>query len=71
MLDSSVKITNTKSVVGFDPQTSLPSKKLQIDFMVGTHGPFTITTTQDQFTPEYLETETGKVVSTLRSVGAI
>lgn len=71
MLDPSVKIVNSKTVVGFDPKTALPLRVIQVDFTVGTHGPFTITTPSDQFTPEYLEQETGKVVSTLRTAGAI
>lgn len=71
MLDPLVKITNTKNVVGFDPRTLLPLRVIQIDFTVGDHGPFTITTPMDHFTPEYLEQETGKIVATLRAAGAV
>lgn len=71
MLDPSVKITNTQTIVGFDPHTTLPTRVIRVDYTVGTHGPFTITTPADHFTPEYLEMETGKTVATLRAVGAI
>lgn len=71
MLDPSVKIINTKTIVGFDPKTTLPSRVVQVDFNVGNHGPFTITTPMEHFTPEYLEAETGKVVNTLRAAGAL
>lgn len=71
MLDPSVKIVNTKSLVGFDSKTALPLRVIQVDFTVGSHGPFTITTPSDHFTEAYLEQETGKIVSTLRAAGAI
>lgn len=71
MLDPSVKIVNTKSLVGFDSKTALPLRVIQVDFTVGSHGPFTITTPSDQFTEAYLEQETGKIVQTLRAAGAL
>lgn len=71
MLDQNVKIVNTKSLVGFDSRTALPLRVIQVDFTVGTHGPFTITTPTDNFNEAYLEQETGKIVQTLRAAGAI
>lgn len=71
MLNSNVKIVNSKSVVGFDPRTALPLRVIQVDFTVGTHGPFTVTTPMENFNEAYLEQETGKVVETLRAAGVI
>jgi len=71
MQDKLVKITNVRSVVGFDPTTLLPSKQVQITYTVGTHGPFTHVTTEDKFTPEYVEKVVNATAATLRAAGAV
>ena len=70
-MDALVKITESRSVTGFDPKTLLPSKHIQTTFTVGDHGPFVITTPPDHFTPEYVDQVTGKTADTLRASGAL
>ncbi len=71
MVDKDVKITNVRSVVGFDPVTLFPSKQVQITYMVGTHGPFTHVTAEKDLTAEYIEQVTGKTAEALRQSGAL
>lgn len=71
MLDPLVKVTGSQTVVGFDPKTLLPQRVIQWTFMVGTHGPFTETTPADNFTEQYIEQVTGRIVQTLRAAGAL
>ncbi len=71
MVDPAVKVTNVRNVTGFDPVTLLPSRQVQITYSVGDHGPFTHVTTEEKFTPEYVEQVTGKMVQTLRATGAL
>ena len=71
MLDAAVKILSVKSATGADPKTLLPTDHIVTTYNVGSHGPFTITTPKENFTHEYLAEETGKMVQTLRSAGAI
>lgn len=71
MLDSAVKITRVYTTSGVDPKTLLPSDHIVTEFSVGTHGPFTISTPKENFTHDYLAEETGKIVHTLRTSGAI
>ena len=72
MIDPLVKITDTRSVTGLDPRTLFPVKAKQITYTVGpNHGPYTLVTPDEQFTAQYIEDETNKVVKTLRDVGAI
>lgn len=71
MLDPAVKITRTSGATGFDPVTLLPTKNVVVTYMVGDHGPFTLTTPANDFTAEYVERETSKQAATLRALGAI
>lgn len=71
MLDPLVKVTDSKTVVGFDPKSLLPVRVVQWSFTVGSHGPFTETTPTDQFTEQYIEQVTGRIVQTLRATGAV
>lgn len=71
MLDKDVKIQNVRNLTGFDPNTLLPTRQVQVTYMVGTHGPFILITPADHFTEAYLEVETGKIVTTLRNSGAL
>lgn len=71
MVDQAVRVTSSRSVTGFDPVTLLPVRVTQWTFTVGTHGPFTRVTPDQDFTAEYIERETQKVVDTLRATGAI
>jgi len=70
-MDKAVVIDHTQTVVGFDPYTLLPARKVQVTYHVSTHGPFTLITPEDKFNAEYLETETGKTAATLRAAGAL
>lgn len=71
MLDPAVKVTNVRNVTGFDPQTLLPSRQVQITYTVGDHGPFIHTTPADHFDQAYLEAVTQKTADTLRNSGVI
>lgn len=71
MLDPLVKVTDSRTVTGFDSRTLLPKQVTQWTFTIGEHGPFIRTTPDADFTPEYVEAETQKVVNTLRATGAI
>jgi hypothetical protein len=71
MLDPAVKVISTKTVLGFDPDTLLPSRNIQVTYKVGTQGPFILVTPADRFNEQYLEQETGKVVTTLRNSGIL
>ena len=71
MLDPLVKIDHVQNITGFDPQTLLPTRQVQVTYHIGTHGPFLLVTPQASFGEEYLEKETGKVVATLRAAGAL
>jgi len=71
MLDALVKVQNIRNVTGFDPNTMLPTRQVQVTYMVGTRGPFVLVTPDDQFNEAYLEAETGKVVTTLKNTGII
>jgi len=72
MLDPLVKIASSQSVTGIDPRTLLPVRVTQWTFTVGeSHGPYTRTTPDADFTAQYIEDETNKVVKTLRDTGAI
>lgn len=70
-MDPLVKITKVQNVVGFDPTTLLPSRQVQVTYTVGTHGPFTLVTPMHDFTQDYVERETQKVVDVLRATGAL
>lgn len=71
MLDPLVKVTNVRSVTGFDPTTLLPSRQVQVTYTVGEHGPFVLVTPQDHFNEQYLEQETGKTLAVLRNTGVV
>ena len=71
MLDPAVKIDHVQHITGFDQNTLLPTQRTQVTYHVGSHGPFQLITTPDKFNEQYLETETGKTVATLRSAGAL
>jgi hypothetical protein len=70
-MDPAVKITRVASVVGFDPLTTLPSKNVQVTYMIGDHGPFVLITPEKEFTQEYVDAETTKRANTLRALGAL
>ncbi len=71
MVDPLVKITNVKDAVGLDPTTLLPTRTKVVTYMVGTQGPFTLTTPAHDFTADYVQRETQREVDTLRAIGAL
>ncbi len=71
MLDPSVKVVSSRSTTVLDATTLLPRQETVWTFMVGTHGPFSRSTPNDNFTAAYIEVETQKVVDTLRAAGAL
>ena len=72
MLDPLVTITDTRSVTGIDPRTLLPMRVTQWTFTIGpNHGPYVRTTPDAEFTAQYVEDETNKVLKTLRDLGVI
>lgn len=71
MLDANVKIQRVNSVVGFDPVTTLPSKNIQVTYMIGDHGPFVLITPEKEFSDAYVEAETTKRANQLRALGAL
>lgn len=71
MLDPAVKIIRIAGAVGFDPVTLLPSKNEVVTYMVGEHGPFTLTTTAAEFSPQYVEDNTRKKAEQLRTLGLV
>jgi hypothetical protein len=70
-LDPAVKVISVKHVVGFDPDTLLPSRTVQTTYKVGQHGPFTALTPDDHFTQQYVEEETQKKANILRGLGVL
>jgi len=70
-MDPAVKIMRVSGVTGFDPITFLPSQNIQVTYMVGDHGPFTLVTPKAEFTDAYVDAETTKQANTLRALGVI
>lgn len=71
MLDQAVKILRVAGATGFDPITLLPQKAVVVTYMVGDHGPFTLTTPAAEFTDAYVEAETAKQANILRALGVV
>jgi len=71
MLDKAVHDVRVKSAVGFDPNTALPTQNIVVTYSVGEHGPFTLITPRANFSEQYLEAETGKMVAILRAAGTL
>lgn len=70
-MDSIAKVTNVKNQVGFDPATTLPTQNVVVTFMVGHHGPFTLTYKQADYTPDRVNQDIATQIETLRHIGAI
>lgn len=70
-MDSAVKILRVSGATAFDPVTLLPSKSIIVTYTVGDHGPFTLTTPQAEFSPEYVDAETTKQANILRALGVV
>jgi hypothetical protein len=71
MLDPAVKITRVAGATGFDPVTLLPIKAEVVTYMVGDHGPFTLSTPAGMFSAQYVEDETRKKADQLRALGLV
>lgn len=71
MKDPAVQIQRIASVTGFDSRTLLPSDNVVVTYMVGDHGPFTLTTPAKEFSEEYVEAETTKRANQLRALGVV
>jgi hypothetical protein len=70
-MDPLVKIIKVQDVGGINAATLAPDPHTKVTYMVGENGPFDLVTPSRSFTSEYVDTETAKRVSALRSIGAI
>lgn len=70
-MDPDVHILRTSSVTGFDPITSFPSRAVQVTYMIGDQGPFTLVTPEKEFDENYVIAETTKRANQLRALGLI
>lgn len=70
-MDSTPKITNVKDQVGFDPVTLMPSSNKVVTFMIGHHGPFTLTYKHADYSAERVNADIAAQVATLRAMRAI
>jgi hypothetical protein len=70
-MDTLVKIISVKDSPGFDISTLTPHNNKVVVYMVGSHGPFTMTYRAGDYTQERVEQDIQREVDTLRGIGAI
>jgi len=70
-LDKRIKVINTQSAVGFDPRTLQATHNVQVEFNVGTHGPYRVTCTEADFTSGAWVDQVNKYAQSLESAGVI
>lgn len=70
-MDKLVTIISVRDSPGFDLTTLTARNNKVVTFMVGTHGPFTLTYKQDEYNQARVEKDIQAEVDTLRGIGAI
>jgi len=70
-MDQLVRLLSVKDSPGFDISTLTPHNNKIITYMVGSHGPFTLTYRASDYTQERVEQDIQREVDTLRGLGAI
>lgn len=70
-MDQLVRLLSVKDSPGFDITTLTPHNNKIITYMVGSHGPFTLTYRASDYTQERVEQDIQREVDTLRGLGAI
>lgn len=70
-MDSLVKIISVRDSPGFNISTLTPDNKKLVTYMVGSHGPFTLTYSAGDYTQQRVEHDIQAEVDTLRGIGAI
>lgn len=70
-MDTLVKIISVKDAPGFDIGTLRSNNQKLVTYMVGNHGPFTLSYAVADYTPEQVNQDIQREVDTLRGIGAI
>lgn len=70
-MDALVQIVSVKDSPGFDVSTLTPHNNKIVTYMVGNHGPFTLTYRAGDYTQERVQQDIQREVDTLRGLGAI
>lgn len=70
-MDPLVQIISVKDSPGFDIGTLQARPQKVVSYMVGNHGPFTLTYNAADYNAERVNQDVQKEVDTLRSIGAI
>lgn len=70
-MDPLVQIVSVKDSPGFDIGTLRARTNKIVTFMVGDHGPFTLTYDASDYNAERVQQDIQKEVDTLRAIGAV
>ncbi len=70
-MDALVRITLVKDAVGFDPNTLMPLRSKVVTYMIGAHGPFTLSYHHGEYTQQRVEQDIEKEVEILRGLGVL
>lgn len=70
-MDPLVKIVSVKDSPGFNIGTLQATSNKIVTYMVGDHGPFTLTYAVTEYNAERVQQDIQKEVDTLRGIGAL
>jgi hypothetical protein len=70
-MDAMVKIVSVRDTLGLDARTLLPTSAKVVTYLVGEHGPFTLSLKAEEYTPETVERKIQENINTLRGIGAL